>query len=184
MKWLLMMGLLERILTSPRDWIILLGSCKKKVQSTQRTQVFSSKLGFFALNLNMSLLLFLVVVMGSCDRERDVTLIDDMPAYRCSPPETLGFENHSTPIPRAKIHSVEPSPGSTIPSNQDFCVTFDRDVTAATVNGSVASRSDGRRLWKASPPMPEGPVMLIIEWANQDGSICSQWVGPYTVRDE
>lgn len=148
MKWLLMMGLLGRILTSPRGWIILL---------------------------------FLVVVMGSCDRERDVTLIDDTPTYHCSPAETLEFENHSTPMPLAKIHSVEPPPGSTIPSNQDFCVTFDRDITAATVNGSAASYSDSRHSWKASPPMPEGPVMLIIEWANQDGSICYQWVGPYTV---
>ena len=76
---------------------------------------------------------------------------------------------------------ADPAPGATVPSNQQFTLTFDQDVAAVTVNGTAAS---GLGLnWRARPALVEGLVTLVIEWTNRSGSTGSKAVGPYLVRD-
>ena len=43
--------------------------------------------------------------------------------------------------PPATTVMVDPGAGGTVPSNQQFSLTFDQGVTAATVNGTAAYRS-------------------------------------------
>ena len=90
-------------------------------------------------------------------------------------------DNDAVRIPPATTVTVDPAPGATIPSNQQFSLTFDQGVTAATVNGVPAIGSGLN--WTASPALAQGFATLDVEWINRDGSISSQQVGPYLVRD-
>ena len=104
--------------------------------------------------------------------------------YAC-PKYTYTSPNQRTAetVPPAKIRSIDPPPGATIPSNQQFELTFDKGVTAAKINGTGATGSGAN--WTASPALHQGPDQnLNVEWTNRDGSSGSQSVGPYTVRDE
>ena len=83
--------------------------------------------------------------------------------------------------PPAMSVTVDPAAGATVPSNQQFSLTFDQGVTAATVNGAAATGSGLN--WTASPALAEGSATLNVEWTNRDGSTGSQAVGPYTVSD-
>ena len=83
--------------------------------------------------------------------------------------------------PPATSVTVDPAAGATVPSNQQFSLTFDQGVTAATVNGAAATGSGLN--WTASPALSEGSATLNVEWTNRDGSTGSQAVGPYTVDD-
>ena len=83
--------------------------------------------------------------------------------------------------PPATMVTVDPAAGGTVPSNQQFSLTFDQGVTAATVNGAAATGSGLN--WTASPALAEGSATLNVEWTNRDGSTGSQAVGPYTVSD-
>ena len=83
--------------------------------------------------------------------------------------------------PPATSVMVDPAAGTTVPSNQQFSLTFDQGVTAATVNGSAATGSGLN--WTASPALSEGSATLNVEWTNRDGSTGSKAVGPYTVSD-
>ena len=83
--------------------------------------------------------------------------------------------------PPATSVTVDPAAGATVPSNQQFSLTFDQGVTAATVNGAAATGSGLN--WTASPALAEGSATLNVEWTNRDGSTGSQAVGPYTVSD-
>ena len=83
--------------------------------------------------------------------------------------------------PPATSVTVDPAGGATVPSNQQFSLTFDQGVTAATVNGAAATGSGLN--WTASPALAEGSATLNVEWTNRDGSTGSQAVGPYTVSD-
>ena len=83
------------------------------------------------------------------------------------------------PAPATTV-TVDPA-GGTVPSNQQFSLTFDQGVTGATVNGTAA---EGAGLnWTAAPTLAEGSATLNIEWTNRDGSTGSKAVGPYTVDD-
>ena len=77
--------------------------------------------------------------------------------------------------------SVDPPPGATVPSNQVFSLTFDPGacVIAVTVNGAKATLAGLN--WTASPPLPLGPVTLIVEWTNRDGASAFANVGPYEI---
>ena len=83
--------------------------------------------------------------------------------------------------PSATSVMVDPAAGGTVPSNQQFTLTFDQGVTAATVNGTAATGSGAN--WTASPALSEGSATLNVGWTNRDGSTGSQAVGPYTVSD-
>ena len=83
--------------------------------------------------------------------------------------------------PSATSVMVDPAAGGTVPSNQQFTLTFDQGVEAATVNGTPATGSGAN--WTASPALAEGSATLNVGWTNRDGSSGSQAVGPYTVSD-
>ena len=83
--------------------------------------------------------------------------------------------------PSATSVQVDPGPGATVPSNQQFTLSFDQGVEAATVNGTPATGSGAN--WTASPALAEGSATLNVGWTNRDGSSGSQAVGPYTVSD-
>ena len=82
--------------------------------------------------------------------------------------------------PDATAVMVNPPPGTTVPLNQEFSLTFDQGVAAATVNGAAATGSGLN--WTASPALAEGSATLNVEWTNRCGSTGSQAVGPYTVK--
>ena len=83
--------------------------------------------------------------------------------------------------PPATMVTVDPA-GGTVPSNQQFSLTFDQGVTAATVNGTAATGAGLN--WTAAPAgLQEGSATLNIEWTNRDGSTGSQTAGPYTISD-
>ena len=83
--------------------------------------------------------------------------------------------------PSATAVFVDPIPGVTIPSDQQFSLTFDQGVVAATVNGGAATGAG--RNWRVWPALVEGAAILIVEWTNRDGSTSSKAVGPYRVKD-
>ena len=83
--------------------------------------------------------------------------------------------------PPATTVVVDPGAGATVPSNQQFSLTFDQGVTAATVNGTAATGAGLN--WTASPALAQGSATLNVEWTNRDGSTGSKAVGPYTVDD-
>ena len=93
---------------------------------------------------------------------------------------TIDDDIYAGPPPATDV-TVNPAAGATVPSNQEFTVTFNEGVTAATVNGSPATGAG--RHWTASPALAEGIAALIVEWANRDGSTGSKTVGPYTVQN-
>ena len=76
---------------------------------------------------------------------------------------------------------VFPRPGTTIPTNPQFVLTFNKGILAASINGFAATGSQLR--WRVAPVLAEGSVSLDVRWTNQDGSTGSKRVGPYTVRD-
>ncbi len=83
--------------------------------------------------------------------------------------------------PPATMVTVDPAAGATVPSNQQFSLTFDQGVTAATVNGAAATGSG--LTWTASPVLAQGSATLNVGWTNRDGSTGSEAVGPYTIDD-
>ena len=83
--------------------------------------------------------------------------------------------------PSATTVMVDPAAGATVPSNQQFSLTFDQGVTAATVDGTPAIGSG--LTWTASPALVQGSATLNIGWTNRDGSTGSLAVGPYTIDD-
>lgn len=84
------------------------------------------------------------------------------------------------PPPATMVTAVDPARGATVPSNQQFTLTFDQGVAAATIGGTAA---DGSGLnWTASPALSEGErVWLTVSWTNHDRSSGSMTIGPYTV---
>ena len=104
---------------------------------------------------------------------------DDDAAANDDDDDAAGGEEEGPP-PATSV-TVDPAAGATVPSNQQFSLTFDQGVTAATVNGAAATGSGLN--WTASPALAEGSATLNVEWTNRDGSTGSQAVGPYTVSD-
>lgn len=82
--------------------------------------------------------------------------------------------------PVATDVDVDPVPGVTVPPNQEFSLTFDEGVEAASVNGAAAT-GVGRH-WSISPVLLEGVVTLNVTWRNRDGSSGAIALGPYVVR--
>ena len=99
------------------------------------------------------------------DEDDDVTLDDD---------EDFG-------PPSATAVFVDPPPGFTLPSNQQFSLTFDQGIIAATVNGTAATGAGLN--WTVSPNLLEGVTALNVGWTNRDGTTGSQAVGPYIIKD-
>lgn len=84
--------------------------------------------------------------------------------------------------PDATTVTVDPHPGATVPSNQQFRLDLDQGVAAVTVNGTAAT--GGGLNWTASPALSQGPGQsLNVGWTNRCGSTGSKAVGPYTVKD-
>ena len=89
-------------------------------------------------------------------------------------------QDYPRPPPATEV-DVFPRPGATIPSDTDFTLKFDQDVTTASVNGVTAVGAGAN--WAAFPALSEGNRGIFIAWENRDGSTECQSVGPYFVRD-
>ena len=109
------------------------------------------------------------------ESDDNVTDPSNPTTIRVTPPST------GAGPPPATVVSVNPPLGATLPSNQQFSLTFDQGVTAATVNGAAATGSGLN--WTAAPTLTEGSATLNVEWTNRDGSTSSQAVGPYVIRN-
>ena len=98
----------------------------------------------------------------------------------CSAPVSSGQPALPANLSSATSVHVSPVPGTTVPSNPQFVLTFNENVLAATINGFPATGSGLN--WRASPVLAGESVSLDVRWTNRDGSIGSTGVGPYTVR--
>ena len=96
---------------------------------------------------------------------------DDSPEEVTDPPQ---------PAPATTV-MVNPASGGYIPPNAEFVLTFDEGVVAVTVNGTPAIGSGLNWKWSAQPALPEGLVLVVVEWINRDGSRGTMEVGPYNV---
>ena len=79
---------------------------------------------------------------------------------------------------------VTPEVGSIVPSYQEFTLSFNRPVLAATGNGIAATGA--RRTWTVTPFVAAKggrmlTVNLTITWTNRDGSSGKKNVGTYVV---
>ena len=101
------------------------------------------------------------------DEDDDVALDDD--------------EDFGPPSATAVFVDPPPGFGFTLPSNQQFSLTFDQGVTAVSVNGGAAIGAG--RNWTVSPNLLEGVTALNVEWTNRDGTTGSQAVGPYVIKN-
>ena len=129
--------------------------------------------GVLALIISIMFVAFMVTGCGGDGNNDDDTANDDDDAANDD-------DDDAGPPPATSV-TVDPAAGATVPSNQQFSLTFDQGVTAATVNGAAATGSGLN--WTASPALAEGSATLNVEWTNRDGSTGSQAVGPYTVSD-
>ena len=128
--------------------------------------------GIFALIISIMFVAFMVTGCG--DDDDDDAANDDDDAANDDDDDIVG-------PPPATMVTVDPAPGATVPSNQQFSLTFDQGVTAAAVNGAAATGSGLN--WTASPALAEGSATLNVTWTNRDDTTGSQAVGPYTVSD-
>ncbi len=129
--------------------------------------------GVLALIISIMFVVFMVNGCGNDDDDDDTTNDDD--------DDTTNDDDDAGPPPATSV-MVNPAAGSTVPSNQEFSLTFDQGVTAATVNGTAATGSGLN--WTASPAgLSQGSATLNVGWTNRDGSPGSQAVGPYTIDD-
>ena len=129
--------------------------------------------GVLALIISIMFVAFMVTGCGGDGNNDDDTANDDDDAANDD-------DDDAGPPPATSV-TVDPAAGGTVPSNQQFSLTFDQGVTAATVNGTAATGAGLN--WTASPALAEGSATLNVEWTNRDGSTGSQAVGPYTVSD-
>ena len=83
--------------------------------------------------------------------------------------------------PDATTVTVDPPPGATVPSNQQFRLDLDQGVEAVTVNGTAATGAGLN--WTVSPALAQGSATLNVWWTNRCFSTGSKVVGPYTVKD-
>ena len=132
--------------------------------------------GALALIMSIMLVAFMINGCGDDDDDDSTTTNDD--------DDAAANDDDDDAVdgpPDATTVTVDPGAGATIPSNQQFTLTFDNGVTAATVDG-IAATGSGLN-WTASPALAQGSATLNIEWTNRSGSTGSQAVGPYTVSD-
>lgn len=130
--------------------------------------------GVLALIISIMFVAFMVTGCGGDGNN------DDDAAANDDDDDAAGGEEEGPP-PATSV-TVDPAAGATVPSNQQFSLTFDQGVTAATVNGTAATGSGLN--WTASPAgLAQGSATLNVEWTNRDGSTGSQAVGPYTIDD-
>ena len=129
--------------------------------------------GVLALIISIMFVAFMVTGCGGDGNNDDDAAAND-------DDDDAGPAEEEGPPPATSV-TVDPAGGATVPSNQQFSLTFDQGVTAATVNGAAATGSGLN--WTASPALAEGSATLNVEWTNRDGSTGSQAVGPYTVSD-
>ena len=103
---------------------------------------------------------------------------DDPTAGVTAPPQS----RDDVPPPPVVTVVVDPGPGSIVPSNAGFTLTFSKKVVAVKVNGIPASGSGFK--WKAAPILGQGEGQILnVQWVNQDGSTGTIAVGPYAVED-
>ena len=129
--------------------------------------------GVLALIISIMFVAFMVTGCGG-DGNND----DDAAAANDDDDDAAAEEEGPPP---ATMVTVDPAAGATVPSNQQFSLTFDQGVTAATVNGAAATGSGLN--WTASPALAQGSATLNVGWTNRDGSTGSEAVGPYTIDD-
>jgi hypothetical protein len=133
-----------------------------------------------ALALIMSIMLvFFMVACGDDDDDddnNDATNDDDDDAANDDD------DDDAVGPPSATDVTVDPPAGATVPSNQEFKLSFNEGVTAATANG-VAATGSGRD-WTVTPfAGAQGQQNLAVEWTNRDSTTGSSNVGSYTVDD-
>ena len=121
--------------------------------------------------------LFIICIIGGCSD-------DDPPEEVTDPPQSVddiglasATEVVMDPPPRAGTDGVV----YLIYPATEFTLTFNEEVVAVTVNGTPAKGRRRNWRWSAQPYLPEGLVLVVVEWINRDGSAGTMEVGPYNV---
>ena len=98
--------------------------------------------------------------------------------------QTLSF----TIVKRATTVVMDPPPRARtdgvvylIYPTTEFTLMFNEEVVGVTVNGTPAKGWGRNWKWSAQPYLPEGLVLVVVEWINRDGSAGIMEVGPYSV---
>ena len=98
--------------------------------------------------------------------------------------QTLSF----TIVKRATTVVMDPPPRARtdgvvylIYPTTEFTLMFNEEVVGVTVNGTPAKGWGRNWKWSAQPYLPEGLVLVVVEWINRDGSAEARRVGPYYV---
>ena len=109
---------------------------------------------------------------------------DDSPEEVTDPPQsedgvgpTSATEVVMDPPPRASTDGVV----YLIYPATEFTLTFNEDVVSVTVNGTPAKGWRRNWRWSAQPYLPDGLVLVVVEWINRDGSRGTMEVGLYNV---
>ena len=130
--------------------------------------------------------ILIICIIGGCGDDPPEGVTDPSQSDDTDPsnPTTSGGTPRQidvAPQPPTIPFHVTPGPGSDIPPNAQFSLTFNQAVVAVTVNG-VAATGFGRN-WSVSLTLLQGDGhRLDVRWTNRDGSYDSQGAGPYIVR--
>ena len=129
--------------------------------------------GVLALIISIMFVAFVITGCGGDDDDDDTTAAND---------DDDDGGAGAVEAPSATSVTANPAPGATVPSNQEFTLTFDEGVTAATANGQAAAGAGTN--WTVTPfTGAQGSQTLTVTWTNRDGSSGNQSVGSYTVDD-
>ena len=103
----------------------------------------------------------------------------DTPPNNQPPPETPIDE---TPPPATTAWTV-PAAGSSVAPNAVLIITLDEDVDVVMVNGAAASGiGDTWTFNLTGLNLPEGNVILLLGWTNQDGTAGAGAVVPLVIQ--
>ena len=131
--------------------------------------------GVLALIISIMFVVGMVTVIGCGDDDDDDDNNDDTVTGNDDDDDDAG------PPPATDV-TVNPPAGATVPSNQEFTLTFNEGVKAATANG-VAATGAGTD-WTVTPfAGAQGSQNLTITWTNRDDSSGNKSGGAYTVDD-
>ena len=123
--------------------------------------------------------MFIISIISGCGDDSPEVITD--PSNPTTSGPTPSRTDGVSPPHTGSPVIVDPSPGSEIPPNTQFSLTFDQPAVAVTVNGAAATGSGYN--WIASLTLQEGDGQtLVVNWTNRDGSSGVHAVGPYTVR--
>ena len=121
--------------------------------------------------------MLIICIFGGCGDDDPPEEVTDPPQSEDDVGPASATEVVMDPPPRASTDGVV----YLIYPATEFTLTFNEEVVAVTVNSTPAKGWRRNWRWSAQPYLPEGLVLVVVEWINRDGSAGTMEVGPYNV---